>query len=66
MIMSKEIVWAMQGAINHWWSMASVGRMGVAIPEDEVPFWVSTLLDELRDSVGIEFDIKTGVWDGEV
>ncbi len=62
---SWEMIWAVQGAINNWWGPAAVGRMGVTIPWDEVPFWVSYLLDYLRNSVGIEFEISTGKWIGD-
>lgn len=62
---SWEMVWAIQGAINNWWPAAVVGRMGVSIPDDEIPFWVSYLLDFLRDSVGIEFEMSTGAWSGD-
>ena len=62
---SWNTIWAVQGAINHWWGFAAVGRMGVTIPWDEIPFWVTHLLDFLRDSVGIEFEISTGKWTGD-
>ncbi len=50
---SWNMIHAVQGAINNWWGPAAVGRMGVTIPWDEVPFWVSYLIDYLRNSVGI-------------
>ena len=62
---SWNMIHAIQGAINHWWSPAAVGRMGVEIPWDEIPFWVSHLLDYLRDKVGIEFDMASGKWSGD-
>ncbi len=62
---SLEMIHAIQGSINYWWGFAAVGRMGVTIPWDEIPFWVTHLLDHLRDSVGIEFEMSTGQWSGD-
>ena len=66
---SKPVSWntihAVQGAIYYWLGTAAVGRMGVRIPDDEIPFWVSFLLDFLRDKVGIEFDMASGQWSGD-
>ncbi len=62
---SWEMIHAIQGAISHWWGFAIVGRMGVEIPWDEIPFWVTHLLNFLRDSIGIEFEMSTGKWTGD-
>lgn len=65
---------SMQGAINHWWDgwqwFVELEIDPVTdeekIPKDSIPFWVSQLLDQLRDSVGAEFDLMSGRWNDAI
>jgi|BARS01.1.fsa_nt_gi hypothetical protein len=65
MTYNEHTIFSMMGAINHWWPSAAVGRMGVSIPKDEIPFWVSVLIDTVREATGETFDFDTGEWSGD-
>ena len=64
--MNIQTVWAMQGSVNHWWTSAAVGRMGTGIPKDEIPFWVTNLIETIRHETGETFDHESGQWSGDV
>ena len=66
--MNETTIWAMQGAINHWWDswhrFVELDEDG-NVPTDEIPFWVSNLCATIQEQTRKTFDYLTGKWSDE-
>lgn len=60
--MNEHTIYSMMGAVNHWWAewLPSSSE-----PMDEVPFWVSNLIEEVQELMNETFDFETGEWSGD-